>query len=485
MIKSHDCIDHHDIVIVGAGLSGIAAAVELRREHPERTFVMLDQRDDLGGTWDLFRYPGIRSDSDMFTLGYAFKPWTQEKAIASGEAILDYLRETVADHDLQPHLRLGRRVRRVEWSSESSTWTVHVDGPDGVETYDCSFLYLAAGYYDNDGHLPDFPGVESFEGLLVHPQEWPADLDCAGRRVAVIGSGATAITLVPALAETAEKVFMVQRSPSYVAIDSDVDEEAERLRHELGDRAAFELVRERNLRNQQERYHAARTHPEDFKKPLFDAIEEIVGREVRERHFTPSYQPWDQRLCLVPNGDLFHAIADGRAEVVTGHIATFTAHGLRMESGEEIEADVVVAATGLKLVTFGKIDVHVDGERIDLAHCFTYKGVAFSGVPNLVTAFGYLNSSWTLRLELVNRFWSALLRRMDEVGTTQVVPALSDEEASMERRPWLTDVTSGYLVRHMAEMPAQGDHAPWINPQVHEQTKALLSDLDDGTLQFR
>jgi cation diffusion facilitator CzcD-associated flavoprotein CzcO len=479
--------DHQDVIIVGAGLSGIAAAVQLKTDHPERSFVMLDQRADLGGTWDLFRYPGIRSDSDMYTLGYAFKPWTSEQAIASGEAILGYLRETVAEYDLAPHLRLCRKVRSADWSEEYRMWTLEVDGPDGVETRTCTFLYLASGYYDYDGgHLPEFPGVEQYGGVLVHPQEWPADLDSAGKLVAVIGSGATAITVVPALAEVAEKVTMVQRSPTYVAIDSDVDEAAQRLRHEVGDRAAFEMVRQRNLENQQERYQAARAHPEEFKKPLFEAIEEIVGREVRERHFTPSYQPWDQRLCLVPNGDLFHAIAKGRVAVVTGPIDTFTETGLRMESGEEVEADVVVTATGLKLVNLGKIDVRVEGKSVDLAQCFTYKGVAFSGVPNLVSAFGYLNSSWTLRIELVNRFWSAVLSRMDELGATEVVAVLTpEEEAGMERHPWMEGVTSGYLLRHLDTFPAQGDHAPWLNPQVHEATKALLADLEDGSLRFR
>ena len=478
---------HHDVVIVGAGLSGIAAAVELKKDHPQRSFVMLEQRADLGGTWDLFRYPGIRSDSDMYTLGYAFKPWTSDKSIASGDAILDYLRETVAEHDLRPHLRLRRRVRKASWSGEARCWTLEIDGPDGAETATCSFLYLASGYYDYDsGYLPEFPGVEQYGGTLVHPQEWPSDLDCTGKRVAVIGSGATAITLVPALAEVAKQVTMVQRSPTYVAIDSDVDDEAQRLRVEVGDRAAFELIRQRNLINQQERYQAARAFPEEFKKPLFEAIEEIVGPDVRERHFTPSYQPWDQRLCLVPNGDLFHAIASGRAEVVTGRIATFTETGLRMQSGEEIEADVVVTATGLNLANFGKIEVSVDGRVVELKKCFTYKGVAFSGVPNLITAFGYLNSSWTLRIELVNRFWSALLSRMDELGATEVVPVLTpEEEASMERRPWMEGVTSGYLMRALEQFPAQGDRAPWINPQVHEATKALLSDLDDGALRFR
>ena len=479
--------EHVDVVIVGAGLSGIAAAVQLRTDHPGRSLVLVDHPAPLGGAWDRLRYPGNRTDSDMYTLGYAFKPWTSEKAIASGDAILDYLHETTAEYELAAHLRLRRRVRTADWSEEARAWTLEVEGPDGPETYTCSFLYLASGYYDHDGgHAPELPGVERYDGVLVHPQEWPADLDCSGRRVAVIGSGATAITLVPALAEVAAKVTMVQRSPTYVAIDSDVDDEAQRLRHEVGDRAAFELVRQRNLQNQQERYQAARAYPEEFKKPLFDAIEEIVGREVREQHFTPSYQPWDQRLCLVPNGDLFHAIAKGRADVVTGRIETFTPRGLRMESGEEVEADVVVTATGLKIVNFGKIDVRVEGQSIDLAEKFTYKGVGFNGVPNLITAFGYLNSSWTLRLELVNRFWSALLTRMDELGATEVVPLLTDEEeATMERRPWMEGVTSGYLLRHLDSFPAQGDRAPWINPQVHEATKALLADLDDGALRFR
>jgi cation diffusion facilitator CzcD-associated flavoprotein CzcO len=480
-------VTHHDVVIVGAGLSGIAAAVELSTKHPERSFVMLEQRERLGGTWDLFRYPGVRSDSDMYTLGYGFKPWTEDKAIASGESILAYLRETVDEYDLASHVLLQRRVRTADWSSETHTWTLGIDGPDGLETHTCSFLYLAAGYYDYDGgYTPEFPGVENFDGLVVHPQFWPEDLDCAGKRVAVIGSGATAITLVPALANVAEKVTMVQRSPTYVAIDSDVDEEALELRRELGDLEAFRQVRLRNLQLQQERYQLARAFPEEAKQVLFEPIEQIVGREVRERHFTPSYKPWDQRLCLVPNGDLFHAIQSGSADVVTGHIETFTPEGLRMTSGDEVEADVIVTATGLELVTLGKIKAAVDGKPVDFAQTFTYKGVAFSGVPNLVSAFGYLNSSWTLRIELVNQFWSAMLSRMDELGATQVTPVLtSDEEANMERRPWLEDVTSGYLVRHFEDFPSQGDHAPWVNPQIHEATKELLSDVDDGTLQYR
>ncbi|MFF5283983.1 flavin-containing monooxygenase [Streptomyces sp. NPDC013171] len=479
-------IERVDVVIVGAGLSGIAAAVELKQTHPGRSFVMLEAREELGGTWDLFRYPGIRSDSDMFTLGYGFKPWTAEKSIASGEAILDYLKETVDEYGLAPHIRTGRRVLGADWSQDDRCWILEVAGPAGPETVACSYLYMAAGYYDHDsGHQPEFPGQAAFRGSIVHPQQWPADLDCTGKRVVVIGSGATAITLVPALARTASKVTMVQRSPSYVAIDSDVDEQANRLRAEVGDHEAFTRIRLRNLRDQQVKYHFARTDPQAFKKHLFDEVEKIVGRDCREKHFTPAYEPWDQRVCLVPNGDLFHAVRDGRAEVVTGHIETFTESGLRMASGEEVPADVIVTATGLQLVTLGKIRFSTGGEPIDFSQTFTYKGVAFSGVPNLLMAFGYLNSSWTLRLELVNRFWSSLLTRMDELGATVVTPVLRDEDKDMPREPWVKDVSSGYLVRHMDDMPAQGDREPWINPQVHERTKDLLSGpFEDGVLRF-
>ncbi|MEV6796687.1 NAD(P)/FAD-dependent oxidoreductase, partial [Streptomyces sp. NPDC051320] len=406
--------------------------------------------------------------------------------IASGEAILDYLGETVDEYGLKRHIRLERRVISADWSHDDRSWVLEVAGPAGLELLTCSFLYMAAGYYDHDsGHKPEFPGQPAFRGSIVHPQQWPADLDSTGKRVVVIGSGATAITLVPALAQTASKVTMVQRSPTYVAIDSDVDEEANRLRAEVGDQEAFTRIRLRNVRDQQARYHFARTDPQAFKKHLFDEIEKIVGRECREKHFTPAYEPWDQRVCLVPNGDLFHAIRQGRAEVVTGHIETFTEHGLRMTSGEEVPADVIVTATGLQLVTLGKIRFSMGGQPIDFSQTFTYKGVAFSGVPNLMVAFGYLNSSWTLRLELVNRFWSSLLTRMDELSATVVTPVLRDEDQDMSRGPWVKDVSSGYLVRHMDDMPAQGDRAPWINPQVHEQMKDLLgADPEDGALRF-
>jgi monooxygenase len=447
---------------------------------------MLEKRHDLGGTWDLFRYPGIRSDSDMFTLGFGFKPWVGDKSIADGHAILDYLNETVDEYGLRPHIRLNHRVLQASWSSETSTWTVQVESPTGCGEITCSFMYMASGYYDNEkGYRPRFPGEDNFKGLIVHPQEWPEDLDYAGKKVAVIGSGATAITLVPAIAKTAAKVTMVQRSPSYVAIDADVDQEAIRLRSQIGAKAAFEQVRLRNMEQQQASYKFARDRPDEFKQPLFDAIDAIVGSRLREKHFTPSYRPWDQRLCLVPNGDLFEAIKDGRAEVATGIIDEFTEHGILMESGHEVQADIIVTATGLNLCTLGNVAFSVDGRAVNFAETYTYKGVAFSGVPNLVQAHGYLNSSWTLRLEQVNQFWSSLLTTMDKLGAKSVTPTLRAGEENMPHAPWMIGVTSGYFLRYLDHMPKQGDRLPWLNPQVHEPTREmLLSDPDDGVLQF-
>jgi monooxygenase len=475
-----------EVVIVGAGLSGIGAAVELRRRRPDTSFAILEMRAVLGGTWDLFRYPGIRSDSDMYTLAYSFKPWTDEKAIASAQAILDYLDETVEEYELSSFIHYESKVLSAAWSSDAQEWTLTVETPEGRTEMKASFLYTAAGYYNYDeGYLPQLPGMEAFAGTIVHPQSWPEDLDYTEKRVAVIGSGATAVTLIPAMAGDAAKVTMIQRSPSYVLIDSDVDQEANELRESVGAAEAFRRVRQRNMISQQERYQAARLDPEGFKKPLFAAIDEIVGQEVREKHFMPAYEPWDQRLCLVPNGDLFHAIREGKADVVTGAIETFTHDGVRMSSGEFVAADIVVAATGLEILTLGGIQFSIDGREIDFADTWSYKGVAFSGVPNLINAFGYINSSWTLRIELVNAFWCDVLDRMEKLGATSVTPTLRANDGDMQARPWILDVNSGYLLRGMSRFPRQGDRDPWQNPQVHEATKALLTtDPEDGVLQF-
>lgn len=475
-----------DVAIIGAGLTGIAAAAELRRACPDKTFVMLEMRDAVGGTWDLFRYPGIRSDSDMYTLGFGFRPWTDEKAIASGEAIRAYLQDTARELGLDARLRLGTRVTRAEWHSDTSSWTLTTASSGGTGRFRARHVYVATGYYDYEaGFDPELPAEDAFAGPVVHPQHWPEDLDYAGRKVAIIGSGATAITLLPAMAPAAAKVTMVQRSPAYVHIEDDADPEAEQLRAEVGPVEAFARIRLRNLRNQQAAYQQAREDPEAFKAQLFAAIEAIVGREVREKHFTPTYQPWDQRVCLVPNGDLFEAVRDGSAEVVTGRIAEVTKRGLRMEGGAVVEADIIVKATGLNVVMLGGAEVVVDGRPVRVGELFTYKGMALSGLPNLVYGFGFLNSSWTLRLELVNRFWTRVLRHLDEAGLASFTPTLRAGEETMAPAPYIAGVSSGYMARARDRMPAQGAHEPWINPQSYDETCRLLEeDLDDGVLRL-
>jgi monooxygenase len=478
--------EHFDLVIVGAGISGIGAAVHLRKQSPDQSFVILEGRDNLGGTWDLFRYPGVRSDSDMFTLGYGFKPWTRQKSIASGESIRDYLGETVDDHHLRSHIRFGQRVVQADWSSVNDTWTVVLDrGGEKVELT-CSFLLMCSGYYSyNAGYTPEIVGRDRFEGQVIHPQHWPEGLDYTGKRIVVIGSGATAVTLIPSLAKRAEKVTMLQRSPSYLSVDSDVDEFAGQLRRIIGSRLSYRFIRLRNTRRQQAIYKSAKGDPEAFKANLFDVIRNRVGQETLERHFTPDYQPWDQRLCLVPNGDLFDAIASGRADVATGHIETFTEKGLRLTSGQEIEADIVVTATGLQLVSPGEAAFRVDGEPVDFSARWTYKGLAYSGVPNLVFFFGYINTSWTVRIELVADFVCRVLNRMRETGATRVVPTLRGQDAGMSREPFIAGLSSGYFQRANGVLPKQGDRAPWINPQDHKVTKKLLGGpLADGVLRF-
>ncbi|GAB3199118.1 NAD(P)/FAD-dependent oxidoreductase [Nocardioides hungaricus] len=478
--------EHVDVLIVGAGISGIAAAIELQKQGLDQSFAILDARERVGGTWDLFRYPGIRSDSDMFTLGYSFKPWTREKSIASGESIRDYLDEAVEEHGLRPRIRLGHRLTQADWSSDSDVWTLVVERRGEQVELTCNMLLMGSGYYSyKGGYTPDFPGLERFQGQVVHPQQWPEDLDHAGKRIVVIGSGATAVTLVPSLATTARKVTMLQRSPGYLAVDSDVDQLAGRLRRVVGSRLSYRYIRARNTRRQQATYKAAQGDPEAFKQALFEVIRTRVGQETLERHFTPDYQPWDQRLCLVPNGDMFDAIADGRAVVATGHIETFTEGGIRLTTGEEIEADIVVTATGLQLVAPGEASFSVDGEPVDFSSCWTYKGIAYSGVPNLFFFFGYINTSWTVRIELVADFVSRVVAHMRETGATRVVPTVGADDTELVREPFISGISSGYFARANGVLPKQGGRAPWINPQDHKATKELLAGpVDDGVLVF-
>lgn len=488
-------IEHFDVVVVGAGISGIGAGYHLQAMSPDRSYVILEGAG-IGGTWDLFRYPGVRSDSDMHTLGYSFKPWTSEKAIADGPSILAYLRETVSEFGIDRHIRFGHLATNAEWSSDDARWTVtatdistdtSTTGGERRE-FTCNYLFMCSGYYSyKAGHTPEFAGIEQFQGTVVHPQQWPEDLDYAGRRVVVVGSGATAMTLIPAIAKTAAHVTMLQRSPTYVAAGPDKDVIANTLRKVLPAKAAYAVTRKKNIALQQFIYGQSRTKPARMKANLIKRVRKALGPDYDvATHFTPTYNPWDQRLCLVPNGDLFDAINSGRASVVTDHIDTFTPTGIRLQSGEELAADIVVTATGLELVTLGEMRFVVDGEPVDFAQTWTYKGFAYSGVPNLASSFGYINASWTLRADLTCEYVCRLLNHMATTGTVQCTPRLRPEDAGMPERPWIDGFTAGYMQREMHRFPRQGDREPWINPQSYTRDKKMFrtSALEDGAMQF-
>ena len=477
------------MVIVGAGLSGIGAACHLKRECPDRSFVILEGRADLGGTWDLFRYPGVRSDSDMHTLGYEFKPWTHEKSIADGPSILAYLRETAAEYDVERHIRYRHLVDGASWSSAEARWTVRAHDTSTGELRELtgSFLFMNAGYYSYKAPFAaDLPGIERFEGTVVHPQFWPDDLDYVGKRVVVIGSGATAMTIVPAMASDAAHVTMLQRSPTYVVARPDRDSIANRLRKVLPARAAYRVTRRKNITLLAYFYGQTRTKPDKARQALLGAVRKQLGDEITDAHFTPAYNPWDQRLCLLPNGDLYEAIRSGRASVVTERITTFTASGIVLESGAELDADIIVTATGLQLVTPGEMCFDVDGAPVDFADTYTYKGLAFSDVPNMVSTFGYVNASWTMRSDLIARFVCRLLNHMRATGTDQCTPRLRKSDRDMPRRPWIEGFTPGYMQRVMPGMPKQGHRAPWLNPQRYKADREALlkAPLDDGVMHF-
>ena len=471
--------EHVDVLIVGAGLSGIGAACHLRRACPDKTYAVLEARDAVGGTWDLFRYPGVRSDSDMFTLGYSFQPWTDPKAIADGASIRDYLRRTADQHDVTRHIRFRHRVVRAEWDGRQARWTVYAHRDDTAEpvVLTCDFLYACTGYYRYDaGHTPHFAGQERFTGRIVHPQHWPADLDHTGRRVVVIGSGATAMTLVPALAERAAQVTMLQRSPTYVLALPSRDGLADALRRRLPPRLAYAAVRCRNVLLATANYQLSRRAPGLVKKLLRRAAARRLpnGYDV-DRHFAPRYDPWDQRLCIVPDGDLFTALADGRADVVTDTVDTFTEHGIRLTSGEYLPADVIVTATGIDLLALGGMTLRVDGVDVDLPQTVAYKGMMLSGVPNFAMTLGYTNASWTLRADLVAGYVCRLLRHLDRTGA-QVVTPLTPPDGP--RAP-LIDLTSGYVRRSIGTLPRQGHRAPW---RVHQNYARELLLMRYGRL---
>ncbi|MDJ0769343.1 MAG: NAD(P)/FAD-dependent oxidoreductase [Ilumatobacter sp.] len=481
--------EHVDVLVVGAGISGIGAAYHLQQRCPDRSFVILEGRDDIGGTWDLFRYPGVRSDSDMHTLGYSFKPWKHEKSIADGPSILAYLRETVAEHDIERHIRFDHHVSTAEWSSDDARWTITAERTDTGETVQltCSFLFMCSGYYSyRGGYTPEFPGRERFGGEIVHPQAWPEDLDYAGKRVVVIGSGATAMTLVPAMAPDVGHITMLQRSPTYVVARPSIDPIAAKLRKWLPERLAYRLVRRKNIALGQLFYAKTRKQPEQVRDELLSLTRAELGDDVVERHFTPRYNPWDQRLCLIPDGDLYDAINSGKASVVTDHVETFTESGIQLESGQHLDADIIITATGLQLVTLGEMDFVVDGEQVDFSRTWTYKGLAYSDVPNLVSSFGYINASWTLRADITCDFVCRLLNHMRDTGTDQCTPRLRPTDREMTPKPWIDDFSSGYMQRMMPMLPKQGDCEPWLNPQRYSVDRKLIvrQPIDDGVMQF-
>lgn len=480
-----------DCVIIGAGLSGIGAARHLQIHCPSKSFVLLEARQTLGGTWDLFRYPGIRSDSDMYTLGYNFKPWRNAKAIADGPAILNYIRETAAQYRIDRHIRNCHRVTGLRWCSQRARWTVLGERTENGRPYsvECRFLISCTGYYNyQSGYCPDFPGRDRFTGRIVHPQQWPEDLDCSRQRVVVIGSGATAMTLVPALANAGAQVTMLQRSPTYVVSRPDRDWIANLLRRLLPETWAYAMTRWKNVILQQWVYGLSRRYPQMLRKHLLNAVKKELGGSVDvEKHFSPAYNPWDQRLCLVPNSDLFHAIRSGKVSVVTETIERFTESGILLSSGQQLPADVIVTATGLEVVVGGDADMMVDGSPVKVADRWSYKGSMLEGVPNMVSVFGYTNASWTLRADLIAEFACRLINRMDATGTEIVQPKLRPQDQQMQPRPWLDGFTPGYLQRASHLMPKQGDRQPWINPQNYRKDKKMFrhSSLDDGVLEFR
>ena len=482
--------EHVDVVVVGAGLSGIGAAYHLQTMSPDRSYVILEGRDGLGGTWDLFKYPGIRSDSDMHTLGFSFKPWTEAKSIADGPSILQYLKQTVAQFGIEKNIRYGQLVTQAQWSSDDAQWTVtstnKATGASSIVT--CSFLFMCSGYYSyKKGHTPEFTGRERFKGTIVHPQSWPTDLDYAGKRVVVIGSGATAVTIVPSMADKAAHVTMLQRSPTYMVSRPDHDVMANRLRKVLPPKMAYSLTRFKNTWRQQLVYNKTRTDPDKVKQLLLGGVKMELGADYDiAKHFTPAYNPWDQRLCLVPNGDFFRSMREGKASVVTDHITSFTETGIQLASGEHLDADIIITATGLELVTLGEMDFFVDGNQVDFAKTWTYKGFAYSDIPNMASTFGYINASWTLRSDLTAEYVCRLLNHMRKKGVVQCTPRLREQDRSMKERPWIDGFSSGYMQRMMHRMPRQGDHEPWINPQNYRRDKKMFkhSPIDDGVMQF-
>jgi monooxygenase len=483
-------LEHFDVLIMGAGLSGIDAAYHLQKFCPKKSYVILDQRERIGGTWDLFRYPGIRSDSDMLTMGYSFRPWTKPTAISPGSDIREYITATARDEGIDANIRFRHQIKRAEWSSKNAQWTVEAvytlpGGGQEPVTLTCNFLLSCAGYYRySAGYTPEFPNAGRFKGRLVHPQAWPDDLDYTGQRVVIIGSGATAVTLVPSLAKTAGHVTMLQRSPTYIVSAPEQDPIAKWLRTVLPGAWAFKLTRWKNIALMAGAYQLSQRFPNFTKTGMLKRVRAELGSDYDvAAHFTPRYNPWEQRLCLAPDADIFQAIKAGRASVITDHIEAFTEKGIQLKSGKELEADIIVSATGLMLQAFGGIELSVDGRSVNPGNTLAYKGVMISGVPNFASVFGYINASWTLKADLICAYVCRLLNYMDRKGARQVTPIPGGETATA---PFVENFTSGYMQRALASWPKQGSKPPWRVYQnyIRDAISMKWSSVDNPALEF-
>jgi len=478
---------YFDTIIIGAGISGISAAHYMQTDCPDKTYTILEARKNIGGTWDLFRYPGIRSDSDMYTFGFAFKPWTNPKAIAPREDIIEYLEEIVREEGIDRHIQFEHKLINASWSSETATWslTVMTPGSADPQLYTCSFLSLCMGYYSYEkGYTPVFAGYNDFKGPIIHPQKWNEALDYTGKKIVVIGSGATAMTMIPALAQKAEHVTMLQRSPTYVVGLPIIDKKAVWLNNKLPKKTAYKINRLRMILYQRFSYAFSRWFPETMKKVLRKNLEGRMGEGFDiDKHFTPTYNPWDQRLCVIPNGDLFKAIKNKKATVVTGQIEKFTENGIQLLSGDFLAADIIVTATGLNAELFNNVSFQVDGAQVDFSKKVTYKSLMFDGVPNMTYAFGYTNASWTLKCEMTSRYTCRIINYMAKHGYHQCMPVQNDPDLVL--KPFL-DFNPGYVLRVLDKLPKMGHKKPWKIEQNYFYDKKMFerSALDDGILRY-
>ena len=483
--------EHFDVLIVGAGISGVGAAYHLKEQCPDRTFVVLEGLESFGGTWLMHKYPGVRSDSDLYTFGYRFKPWTGAP-IATAEEILKYMGEVIDENDLAPHIRYRHRISAGNWDEASKTWTlVATDEATGeTQEFTCNFLWMCQGYYrHSEGYTPEWPGMDRYKGTIVHPQTWPEDLDYTGKKVLCIGSGATTATVVPAIAADCDHVTVLQRSPTYFWTGRNANEVADMLRElEIDETWIHEIVRRKILHDQEAVTRLSFEEPEFVRDILLDNVKQHLPEGYDMTHFTPKYRPWQQRLAFVPDGDLFAGISAGKASMVTDEIETFTETGVRTKGGVDIEADIIITATGFNLSILGDIAFSLDGKPLNLADTVTYRGMMFTGVPNMLWVFGYFRASWTLRADLISDFTCRLLQHMDALGAQKVTPALRPEDADMPIGPWMDpdNFNPNYLMRSMHLLPKRGDKPEWQHTQDYWVEKDALpaAKLDDGCLVY-